>query len=210
MIEEPLENLHKQLNIILDEVNRSAMTDFGLVINKPEKNENKRSSHSYKKLPIPKRKKSSLTGRVGAANEARRRAQVINVKSETLKKNKLIEEIVNINKNMHCDIPLSSEKELPIEESSEISDTKKLASMNNNQLAKTSAEKTNNGEDHSINIQKSLNLKTSNVLPFLTTKPPNTCLSETALQNDCYTVIFLDLMSLEVCHAYAQMKDKII
>ena len=64
---------------------------------------------------------------------------MINVKSETLKKNKLIEEIVNINENMHYDFPMSSEKELPIEESSEISDTKKLTSMNNNQLANNSA-----------------------------------------------------------------------
>ena len=53
--EEPLENLHKQLNIILYELNRST-TDFGLVINKPEKNENKRSSHNYEKLPVPKQK----------------------------------------------------------------------------------------------------------------------------------------------------------
>ena len=68
---------------------------------------------------------------------------------------------------MHYDFPMSSE-ELPIEESSEISDTKKLNSMNNNQLANNSAEKTNNGEDHSINIQKSLKLKRSNVLPSLT------------------------------------------
>ena len=119
----------------------------------------------------------------------------------------LIEEIVNINENMHYDIPMSSEKELPIEESSEISHTKKLTSMNNNQLASNSIEKTNNGEDHSINIQKSLNLKTSNVLPFLTTKPPNACLSEIDLQNGCYTVTFLVLMLLEVCHTYAQMKD---
>ena len=65
------------------------MTDFGLVINKPEKNENKRSSHSYEKLPVPKQKKSSLTGRVGAANEGRKRVQVINVKSETLKKKQI-------------------------------------------------------------------------------------------------------------------------
>ena len=80
--EEPLENFHKQLNIILIELNRSTTTDFGIVINKPEKNENKRSSHSYEKLPVPKRKKSSLTGRVGVVNEARKRAQVINVKIE--------------------------------------------------------------------------------------------------------------------------------
>ena len=80
--EEPLKNLHKQLNIILDELNRSTTMDFGLVINKPEKNENKRSSHSYEELPVPKRKKLYLTGRVGAANEACKRTQVINVKSE--------------------------------------------------------------------------------------------------------------------------------
>ena len=85
--EEPLENLHNQLNIILDELNRSATTDFGLAINKPDENENKISLHSQQeKLPIPKRKKSSLTGRVNAANKSRKRAQVINVKSETLKK----------------------------------------------------------------------------------------------------------------------------
>ena len=35
--EEPLENLHKQLNIILDELNISTTTDFVFVINKPEK-----------------------------------------------------------------------------------------------------------------------------------------------------------------------------
>ena len=107
---------------------------------------------------------------------------------------------------MHYDIPMS-EKELLIEESSEISDTKKLTYMNNNQLKNNSVEKINNGEDNSINIQKNLNLKTSNVLSFLTTKPLNTCLSETAPQNGCYTVIFLDLMSLEACHTYAQLKD---
>ena len=90
---------------------------------------------------------------------------------------------------------------------SEISDTKKLTCMNNNQLANNSVEKASNGEDHSINIQKSLNLKTSNVLPFLTKQPPNTCLSETALRNGCYTVTFLDLVLLEVCHTYAQMMD---
>ena len=84
--EEPLENPHKQLNIILDELNRSTTMDFGLLINKPEKNENKRSLHSYEKLPVRNRKKPSLIGRVGAENEAQKRAQVINVKSETLKK----------------------------------------------------------------------------------------------------------------------------
>ena len=45
--EDPLKNLQKQLNIILDELYRSTTTDFGIVINKPEKkkkkNENKRS-----------------------------------------------------------------------------------------------------------------------------------------------------------------------
>ena len=80
---------------------------------------------------------------------------------------------------------MSSEKELPFEEYSEISDTKKLTSMNNNQLANNSVEKTNNGEDHSINIQKSLNLKISNVLLFLATKPANACSGKTALQNGC-------------------------
>ena len=102
---------------------------------------------------------------------------------------------------------MSSGKELLIEESREISDTKKLTSMNNNLLANNSVERTNNVEDHSINIRKRLNLKTSNVLSFLSTKPPNTCLNETALLNGCYTVTFLDLLSLEVCHIYAQMKD---
>ena len=61
-------------------------------------------------------------------------------------------------------------------------------------------------EDDSIKIEKGLNLKTS-VFSLLTTKPSNTFLSEAALQNGCYTVKFLDLMSLEVCHTYAQMKD---
>ena len=103
---------------------------------------------------------------------------------------------------MHYDIPMSG-KELPKEKSSEISDTKSSLAW----TANNSIEKTNNGEDRSINIQKSLNLKTSNVLPFLNTKPPNTCLSKTALRNGRYTVTFLDLMSLEVCHTYAQMKD---
>ena len=35
-----------------------------------------------------------------------------------------MEEIANIDENMHYDIPMSSEKKLPIEESSEISHTK--------------------------------------------------------------------------------------
>ena len=35
--ENPLENLHKQLNIILDELNRSTTTDFSLMIHKIEK-----------------------------------------------------------------------------------------------------------------------------------------------------------------------------
>ena len=60
--------------------------DFGLLIDKPEKNENKRPLHSCEKLSVPNRKKPSLIGRVGAENEARKRAQVIIVKSETLKK----------------------------------------------------------------------------------------------------------------------------
>ena len=108
---------------------------------------------------------------------------------------------------MHYDISMSSVKKLPIEESSKISDTKKPISMKINQLANNSVEKTNNRGDYSINIQKNLNSKTSNLLPFLTTKLPNACLSETALQIGCLTVTFLDLMSLEVCHTYAQMKD---
>ena len=123
--EEPLQNLHKQLNIILDELNRSTTADFGLAVKKPEKNDNKRSLHSYEKLPVPKGKKSSLTGRIGAANKARKTAQVINVEYETEKKitpkKQVNWENVNIDENMHYDIPMS-EKELPIEESSEISD----------------------------------------------------------------------------------------
>ena len=56
-----MQNIHKPINIILDELKGSAMMDFDLVINKSEKkNENKRSSHSYEKLPVPKQKKSSL------------------------------------------------------------------------------------------------------------------------------------------------------
>ena len=58
-----------------------------------------------------------------------------------LKKSRLTEVIVNINENMHYDIPMP-EKELPIEESSETSDTKKLTCINNNQLANNSVEKT--------------------------------------------------------------------
>lgn len=79
--------------------------------------------------------------------------------------------------------------------------------MNNSQPTNNSVEKPNIGVDNSINIQNSLNLKTSNVLPLLTTKPPNKCSTETALGNVSYTVLFLDLMLLEVCHTYAQMKD---
>ena len=75
-----------------------------------KKNENKRLSHSYEKLPVPKRKKSSLIGRVGAANEAGKRAQLIDIKKETSKENGLIEDIVNINENMHYDIPTSEKK----------------------------------------------------------------------------------------------------
>ena len=86
--EEPLQNLHKHLNIILDELNRPTTADFGLAVKKPEKNANKRSSHSYEKLPVPKGKKSCLTGRVGAANKARKTAQVINVEYEIEKKKK--------------------------------------------------------------------------------------------------------------------------
>ena len=108
---------------------------------------------------------------------------------------------------LHYDIPMSSEEEVTIRESSEISDREKLTSIKNNELVNNSAEKNNNGEDHSINIQKSLNIKTSNVLPLPTAKPINTCLSKTALQNGCYTVTFLDLMSLEVCPTYAKIKD---
>ena len=63
---------------------------------------------------------------------------------------------------MHYDIPVS-EKELPIEESSEISTSKKLTYMNNNQLKDNSVEKINDGEDNFINILKRLSLKTSNV-----------------------------------------------
>ena len=63
---------------------------------------------------------------------------------------------------MHYDIPMS-EKELPIEESSEISTSKKLTYMNNNQLKDNSVEKINDGEDNFINIPKRLSLKTSNV-----------------------------------------------
>ena len=52
---------------------------------------------------------------------------------------------------MHYDILMS--------ESREISYKKKLTCMNNTQLKNNSVEKTNNGEDNVINIQKSLNLK---------------------------------------------------
>ena len=48
---------------------------------------------------------------------------------------------------MHYDI-LMLEKELPIEESSEISNSKKLTYINNNQLKNNSVEKINNGEDN--------------------------------------------------------------
>ena len=63
---------------------------------------------------------------------------------------------------MHYEI-LISERELPIEESSEISDTKKLISMNNNQMK-------NNGEDICIDIQGRLHDKIINYFLFNLTK----------------------------------------
>ena len=48
---------------------------------------------------------------------------------------------------MHYDIPMS-EKELPIEESTEISNSKKLTYMN--QLKNNCEEKINNEEDNSV------------------------------------------------------------
>ena len=72
-----------------------------------KKNGNERLSHSFEKLTVPKQKKSSFTGRVGATDEARKTAQVIDIKSETSKENGLIEDIVNINKKIHYDIPMS-------------------------------------------------------------------------------------------------------
>ena len=53
---------------------------------------------------------------------------------------------------MHYDIPMS-EKELPIEESTEIFNSKKLTYMN--QLKNNCEEKINNEEDNSTNIPKS-------------------------------------------------------
>ena len=61
----------------------------------------------FKNLPVPRKQKSNLTGRVGAANDARKSAQNISVAPKKQIPQKTFEDVITIvdESDMNCTVP---------------------------------------------------------------------------------------------------------
>ena len=73
--ESALTNLQYHLKAALNILRKEAKSDHGLILNQREKHRDlhKKVAQSYEtkfqNLPVPRKQKSNLTGRVGAAND---------------------------------------------------------------------------------------------------------------------------------------------
>ena len=184
--EEAFDRLKTQLNVALEDLKESVTTDAGLhVRNSPKKSNKRKLSSTFEKLPRPKRKKSSLTGRVGVVSEARKAAQSIQVNVNCPKENRVTEEIAGI--FVENDLSFS-EMESSEESAEHVKKENKIVTFKENRDSR---------ENKAI----------STVFPSVITAFQDVNLREIALKNGCFAVDYLNLMTLEVAHSRAQLKE---
>ena len=87
--ENALTNLQYHLKKALNILRKERKYDHGLILNQGEKHKDlhkkvaqNNCETKFENLPVPRKQKSNFTGRVGAANDARKSAQNISVASK--------------------------------------------------------------------------------------------------------------------------------
>ena len=111
MIYDPdtLLTLKQQLTDINESCRKVAPSDGGLFIQRQTKQKNDNKKSVYANLPIPKQKKSKLTGKVGRSTNNKKKFSKINILNQFSSQKdieKLFAEEVSMSDNAMYDIPL--------------------------------------------------------------------------------------------------------
>ena len=185
-----MSNLQYHLKEALNILRKEAKSDHGLILNQREKHKDlhkKVAQNNYEtkfeNLPVARKQKSNLTGRVGAANDARKSAQNISVAPKKQIPQKKFEEIITIidESDMNSTVPTNSTNQstyisLPSEHCRE--EREELHVSQRNEV---------DGSD--LKMIKNLNVP----------------LQKPILKNGLHSITYLDLVSLEVSHSQYQL-----
>ena len=175
-----LENLKQRLTEARDEVAQYALTDNGLVVeNSKEKVKLEKSLKwkSMENLPMPKIRKSKLTGRVGVASEAKRFTSNISV-SEKYRS--------NASNTETSQVPFCDQYHPEI--------YKKQATYDDD-------------ADHSVAVTNTIQENKLNytITSKIITQLPSIPFSTSLLRNGCHSLSYLDLLLLESVHSTSQL-----
>ena len=190
--ESALTNLQYHLKEALNVLRKEAKSDHGLILNQREKHKDllkKVVQNNYEakfvNLPVARKQKSNLTGRVGTANDARKSAQNISVAPKKQITHKTFEEIITIvdESDMNSAVPANSTNQstyisLPSEYYRE--EREELDVYQRNEV-----------DGIYLKITKSL----------------NDPLQKPISKNGFHSITYLDLVSLEVSHSQHQLSN---
>ena len=171
---------------------KEAKSDHGLILHQREKHKDLHKTVAqnnyetkFENLPVARRQKSNLTGRVGAANDTRKSAQHISVAPKKQIPQKTFEEIITIvdESDMNSTVPTNSTNQstyvsLPSEHCRE--EREELHVSQRNEV-----------DRFDLKITKNLNVP----------------LQKPILENGFHSITYLDLVSLEVSHSQHQLSN---
>ena len=171
-------------NLIETRVNSAnyATTDHGLVIKNPkakQKFEKTLKRTSFERIPMPRPKKSKLTGTVGVASETKRFATSISIPREASDAPKIQTSEVQLNDTHHAKLLEMNETHFPEKP------VKAVSSINN------------------LNTQGKNLVMASRIV----NQHPPIPLSSPLLQNGFHTITYIDLLSLETAHRTSQLAN---
>ena len=115
------EILEEQLSNILETFRKKAPSDDGPLLESKPFQRVRRQTSSYGPLPVPKKMKSKFTGRVGRANDERKRHSKIDMKEITIRGSQMLEEPVPVDDVAKYDHPIVLTDDKP----SEVSNVRK-------------------------------------------------------------------------------------
>ena len=177
-----LEELRENLIEIRDNFANYAPTDHGLVIENlkaKQKFEKALKRTSYESIPMPRLKKSKLTGRVGVASEAKRLATSISIPRQASDAPEIQTSEIQLKDTRHAQLLEMNETHFPEKP------VKAVASIND------------------FNTQGKNLVMTSRIV----NQYPAIVLSSPLLKNGFHTITYLDLLSLGTAHTTSQLAN---
>ena len=204
-----LEDLNEDLRELHDRFKEFTPIDHGLVVEDPKAKkqiQNVLKRKAWENLPVPKEKKSKLTGRVGITSEAKRLACNITIPKDAPKITSKIEtcEVVLDDVFMNDDVTEDIDEHHFIS-NSHIPDMAENKRSNEapNICKKIKKEK----EIEMSKLDKKVKERDVSMESKIITRYPSIPLSSALLKIGQYTVTYLDLLSVEIAHSASQLTN---